>query len=460
MVLRAMQLAGQLKGAGSAAPSSSSSKTTSPPLPFSHLTFCNIGNPHELAQKPITFFRQVAALVNYPPLLDDPRASAAFAPDAIERARRYLAGIPGGVGAYTHSQGIELIREEVAQFITRRDGGIPSHASDIFLTDGASPGVQFTLKALIRDERDAILVPIPQYPLYSASIALYGGTMANYYLDEANDWALTRGELERAAKEARDRGLNLRAIVVINPGNPTGNTLSASNMRDVVSFASENGLILLADEVYQENVWTREHPWLSFKRIAVEMGKVDPSRTRENTGLQLVSFHSTSKGYTGECGRRGGLMELCGFDDAVRLQLYKLASISLCANSAGQVMVGLMVNPPKPGDASYASYRKERDDILASLSRRASRLVAAFDRLEGVSCQPSEGALYAFPQITLSRKAVAAAKAAGKAPDTFYCLALLDATGIVVVPVRLGGRRRCGAGGGGGVATLDPPTPL
>lgn len=127
-------------------------------------------------------------------------------------------------------------------------------------------------------------------------------------------------------------------------------------------------------------------------------------------------------------------MELCGFDDAVRLELYKLASISLCANTAGQVMMGLQVNPPRPGDVSFPLYQKERSDILASLKRRALKLNQSFNALEGMSCQPAEGALYAFPQLKLPRKAVAAAAAAGKAPDAFYCLALLDATGIVVVP--------------------------
>lgn len=93
-----------------------------------------------------------------------------------------------------------------------------------------------------------------------------------------------------------------------------------------------------------------------------------------------------------------------------------------------------MVKPPAPGDSSHAQYVAERDAILASLKRRAERLVTALRTLEGVTCEAPEGALYVFPQIRLPPAAVAAAKAAGKAPDTFYCLQLLDATGIVVVP--------------------------
>lgn len=405
-------------------------------LPFNSLVFCNIGNPQELQQQPITFFRQVASLINYPQIItEQPELVKKLYPkDVIERVQQYLSRIPGGIGAYTHSQGIEYIREEVANYISARDGGISSSPSDIFLTDGASPGVQSTLKSMIRDHTDAVMVPIPQYPLYSASIALFGGTMVNYYLDEKQCWSLNVNELERSIQQAKQKNLNVRAIVIINPGNPTGNTLSESNMKDIVKFASKHNLVLLADEVYQENIWTTKHPWVSFKKVAVELGLIDPKDTHTNKGLQLISFHSTSKGYTGECGRRGGYMELCGLDEGVRLELYKLASISLCSNTAGQIMVGLMTNPPKPGDFSYKLYIQERDNILTSLKRRAQKLENAFNKLEGVSCQAAEGALYAFPQITLPPKAVEAAKKAGKAPDAYYCLALLDATGIVVVP--------------------------
>ena len=137
------------------------------------------------------------SLINWPELLEPEAAShvkALFAPDAVERARRYLRDIPGGLGAYTHSMGIEAVREDIVSFISARDG-YPSHTSDIFLTDGASPGAQMFLKALIRDRHDGVMVPIPQYPLYSASIALYGGCMVNYYLDESKGWAL---EVRRA----------------------------------------------------------------------------------------------------------------------------------------------------------------------------------------------------------------------------------------------------------------------
>lgn len=94
----------------------------------------------------------------------------------------------------------------------------------------------------------------------------------------------------------------------------------------------------------------------------------------------------------------------------VKAQMYKLASITLCANTHGQVGVGLMVNRPQPGDASYEIFAEERDGILGALKRRSIKITKALQELEGVTCNPSEGALYAFPQITLPPGAVAAAE--------------------------------------------------
>jgi alanine transaminase len=206
-------------------------------------------------------------------------------------------------------------------------------------------------------------------------------------------------------------------------------------MEGVVHFAAKHGLVLIADEVYQTNVWDPSKQFTSFKRVAAEAGLVDPVGDPYGGGLQLASMHSTSKGFVGECGRRGGYLELCGFSEEVRGELYKLASLQLCSNTPGQVMTGLQCQPPRPGDPSHALYVEERDAILASLSRRAAKLNAAVNTMEGASCQPAEGAMYAFPQITLPPKALAAAAAAGgRAGDVFYCLELLDSTGIVVVP--------------------------
>merc|ERR1712217_374123 len=111
----------------------------------------------------------------------------------------------------------------------------------------------------------------------------------------------------------------------------------------------------------------------------------------------------------------------------------KYLATRLCSNLPGQVVCETMVNEPKPGDPSYESYKAEWDAIFQSLKRRAQKVTKAFNELEGYSCNPS-GALYAFPQIKFPPAWIAMCKDKGVAADTQYCLELLDATGICVIP--------------------------
>ena len=161
--------------------------------PFKQLLYCNIGNPQDLQQPPLTFFRQVLSLCNWPDLLSTSNAARVaelFPEDALARAKRYMATIPGGLGAYTHSQGIPIVRNEVVKFLEERDGGVKANSSDLFLTDGASPAARTLLSLIIRSEKDGVMVPVPQYPLYSATIALQGGTQVDYFLNEEKCWSL------------------------------------------------------------------------------------------------------------------------------------------------------------------------------------------------------------------------------------------------------------------------------
>ncbi|GFY97253.1 alanine aminotransferase 2 [Actinidia rufa] len=136
--------------------------------------------------------------------------------DAIERAWQILDQIPGrATGAYSHSQGIKGLRDTIAAGIEARDG-FPADPNDIFLTDGASPAV-------------------------------------SYYLDEATGWGLEISELKMQLEVAKSKGISVRALVVINPGNPTGKVLAEGNQREIVEFCKEEGLILLADEVGDES---------------------------------------------------------------------------------------------------------------------------------------------------------------------------------------------------------------
>lgn len=393
-------------------------------LPFDSIVACNIGNPQVLGQKPVTFFRQVLAICDYPDLLDNPQAASIFPQDVLDRARDILNHIPGGTGAYSASCGVEYLRKQVAEAIERRDG-YPCNYENIFLTDGASSGVHACMRIAIREKNDAILVPIPQYPLYSATLTLYGGTLVPYYLEEDKEWGMDVKHLKLQLEDARGKGLNVRGLVVINPGNPTGQVLSEENQAEVLKFCKEENMVMFADEVYQENVYAEGKSFTSFKKAMCKAGITD---------LQLISFHSISKGYYGECGRRGGYMEIVGFPPDVMQIFHKLASISLCSNVNGQICTALMMNPPKKGDASYDLYMEEKEAILASLKRRAIKLVGALNDMEGISCNPAQGALYAFPSIELPTRVAEEAKKQGVAPDFYYCMRLLEATGIVTVP--------------------------
>lgn len=164
--------------------------------------------------------RDIISLVVNPSL----KHRCSFAPDIVTRAEKYLAGIPS-VGAYSESQGISVVRDEVVQFLEERDG-FPADPANIFLTNGASDGVRLCMQTIMRDPasgvKDGCMTPIPQYPLYSALITLLNGNFVPYHLDEKHDWSCSTDELTASLSAAQSQGVTVRALVIINPGNPTG----------------------------------------------------------------------------------------------------------------------------------------------------------------------------------------------------------------------------------------------
>jgi alanine transaminase len=149
---------------------------------------------------------------------------------------------------------------------------------------------------------------------------------------------------------------------------------------------------------------------------------------------ELVSLHSVSKGLLGECGLRGGYMYVHNFNPEITNQLVKLKSINLCSNSIGQLMVDLMCNPPLQDvqESTRVAYQREHKALFDSLKKRAGLVTNFLRGMKNVTCNEVEGAMYAFPQIKFSNKAVEAAQ--GQAPDLFYCLEVLKNTGIALVP--------------------------
>ncbi len=394
---------------------------------------CNIGNPQALGQKPISFYRQVLSLVEEPSRIGRERKLNKLLKDSgglgdlaekelvsdyvLDLSDEILSKLQTGMGAYTESKGPLFIREAIAAYIDKRDGaGVPSNPDNIFLTNGASEGVRFLIEMLIADEKDGIMVPVPQYPLYSASIRKCGGVQVSYYPDEDNDWALNRSMLDESIAKAKADGVRVKAIVVINPGNPTGAVLEKESVKEVVDFAQANDLIIMADEVYQENTYGYE-----FVSFAKALGKSD---------VPLFSYHSTSKGFYGECGHRGGYVEVRnpakvhGTDlDLVEVML-KQASVRLCSNTVGQVVTHLMVSPPQEGSQPYEQFAQEKETILKDLYDKATMIAKAFERMEGVKCFGRIGAMYLFPRLE---------KLPEKSTDFDYCMELLGATGICTV---------------------------
>ncbi|CCU82630.1 alanine aminotransferase [Blumeria hordei DH14] len=398
-------------------------------LPFNQIISANIGNPQQLGQRPITFFRQVLSLLEYPALLENEDVllkQLGYKADVIERAKWLLKSV-GAIGAYSASNGAPAIRESIANFIERRDGH-PADPKDIYLSAGASSGVNTLLSIICAKPTTGVLVPIPQYPLYTATLSVLGAKCVPYYLDESKGWGTDVEAIKAAYKQAISEGTDVKAIAIINPGNPTGASLSMNDIKAVITFAAEAKLVILADEVYQTNVFKGE--FYSFKSVLRNLQKAVP-KVYDN--VELASLHSISKGMVGECGHRGGYFELVGFDAEVQQEIYKFVSIGLCAPVVAQCLVELMVNPPREGSPSYELYRQEYDGIFNSLKTRAFALYEAFKEMEGVECDEPQGSMYLFPTIKLSSKAIEAAKKEGRSPDEYYAFRLLEATGICVV---------------------------
>ena len=391
---------------------------------------CNIGNPQALGQKPITFYREVLSLLENPNLINREKYISKnpigdfnnISNYAVEIGEKLLTKMDTGLGAYTDSKGYYFIRESIANFIDKRDNidssksNLQSNPDNIFLTDGASEGAKAILELLISDKNDGIMIPIPQYPLYSATIRRCGGMQVNYYPDEDNDWTLNKEILDESIQEAKKNKIVVKAIVVINPANPTGAILDRSSIMQVIDFAEENDLAIIADEVYQENLYGGE--FISFAKAIGDRN------------IPLFSLHSISKGYYGECGQRGGYLEvrnpppIANSTLSFTELLFKVSSVNLCSNTIGQALVYLMVNPPQKGTDAYNNFAKEKQTILDDLFNKANIIRKSFEKMDGMECFGKIGALYLFPRIN---------KLPSNTNDFVYCMTLLEETGLCVV---------------------------
>jgi alanine-synthesizing transaminase len=303
--------------------------------------------------------------------------------EAVVRAMR------DGHNGYTASPGIVEAREAVAADFTRR--GVEVSPDRVLITSGTSEGIELALTGIV-DEGEDVLVPSPTYPLYTAVLAKIGATPVYYRTDPSNGWLPDLDHLRRAITP------RTRALVVIDPNNPTGAIYPDAIRRALIEVAEQYGLVVLADEVYGD---------LAYDGPVPPMATLAPQ-------APIISYSSLSKAYLAP-GWRAGWMAVGATPrlDGALAAIKKLADGRLCSPGPMQYAVAAALN----GDRSH------QDGFRAALRARAELTSRRLNAIPGMSCVSPQGAFYAMPKMTLP---------AGKT-DQDYVLGLLRATGILVV---------------------------
>jgi len=281
-----------------------------------------------------------------------------------------IRSLPAAAG-YTDSKGLIGPREMVAKYAGEK--GIKGVTiDDIYLGNGASELIVMSLNALL-DSGDEILVPAPDYPLWTGAVSLSGGRPIHYICDESNDWLPDLDDI-RAKITSRTRG-----IVIINPNNPTGALYPKEHLELLVNIAREFGLIVFADEIYDKTLFD-ENTHTSIASLADD--------------VLFITFNGLSKNYR-SCGYRAGWMIVSG--DRSRAGDYveglnMLASMRLCSNTPGQLAIATALDGRRHGI----------EDLVAPGGRLCEQRNAAYEMLSaipGVSVVKPKAALYMFPRL-------------------------------------------------------------
>ncbi|XP_054458892.1 alanine aminotransferase 2-like [Anoplopoma fimbria] len=395
--------------------------------PFRHVIDVSSGDPHRAGMAPISFVRQVLAVCFYPNLLKDEGLPL----DVRQRAQQLLGVCTGGsVGSYSSACcGIPYVLKSVAEFIMRRDGGMSSHPEDIIFSNGSQKGLMMILHLMASGEGETqtgVLIPMPCPHTLPVLLDDNGLTLVPYQLMEDRGWAVDLDELRRALKAARGR-CEPRAIYISNPGNPTGHVQDRKTIEEVIRFAATEGLVLLADEMYQDSVHGQEKEFISYNKVLFDMGN------EYSEAVELISFHSLSSAMMGECGLRGGYMEVINMDPAVKKHL-KSMQCPLSPAVIPQLALEVMVNPPTPGDPSYGTYYQEILHSQTTLSANTQRACEFLNDLPGMNCQPAMGGVFLYPCLHLPPQMIDKAKMLGVEPDVLYCQKLLEEEGVCLGP--------------------------
>ncbi|HWM17176.1 MAG TPA: pyridoxal phosphate-dependent aminotransferase [Microbacterium sp.] len=296
---------------------------------------------------------------------------AAFGFDApFQIVRDMIEAMPHAHG-YSDSRGIISARNAVVYRYEGIDGFPAFDPDDVFLGNGVSELITMTMQALL-DEGDEVLIPAPDYPLWTAMTSLGGGTPVHYRCDELNSW---QPDLDDIRAKITPR---TKAIVVINPNNPTGAVYTREVLEGIVEIARENSLLLLSDEIYDRIIFDGA--------VHIPLATVAPD-------LLCLTFNGLSKTYRVAGFRSGWLVitgpkeHAAGFLEGINL----LASTRLCPNVPAQHAVQAALSGVQSIDA-----------LIAPSGRLHDQRDAAWQGLEsipGVSCVKPEGALYAFPRL-------------------------------------------------------------
>ncbi|MBJ2158359.1 pyridoxal phosphate-dependent aminotransferase [Variovorax sp. IB41] len=295
---------------------------------------------------------------------------AVFGFDAPEEIQQdMIRNLPNSAG-YSDSKGVFAARKAVMHE-TQKQGIAGVTLDDIYLGNGASELIAMSTNALL-DDGDELLLPAPDYPLWTASTSLSGGTPVHYLCDEANGWMPNLDDI-RAKITPRTKG-----IVVINPNNPTGALYSDDLLKSIVAIAREHGLVIFADEVYDKVLYD------GVKHTAI---------ASLSTDVLTLTFNSLSKSYR-SCGYRAGWVVVSGDKRAAQDYiegLNMLSNMRLCANVPGQWAI----------QTALGGYQSINDLVCdgGRLRRQRDLAYELITAIPGVTCVKPSAALYMFPRL-------------------------------------------------------------
>ncbi len=295
---------------------------------------------------------------------------AVFGFDAPEEIQQDMIRNLGNSAGYSDSKGIFAARKAVMHY-TQQQGISGVTLDDIYLGNGASELIVMATNALLNDG-DELLLPAPDYPLWTAAATLAGGKPVHYLCDEANGWMPNPADIRRKITP-RTKG-----IVVINPNNPTGVLYSDALLKEIVAIAREHGLVILADEVYDKVLYD------DVKHTAIGSLSQD---------VLTLTFNSLSKSYR-SCGYRAGWLVVSGDKKPAADYiegLNMLSNMRLCANVPGQYAI----------QTALGGYQSIQDLVAPGGRLRRQRDLAyeLITAIPGVTCVKPQAALYMFPRL-------------------------------------------------------------